>query len=231
MLGLLSDYWHPSIALYLVPAAVFLAHAVPYFVDPHRIRQYPGPFIAKFSDIWLGLVAKHGHRSEEVHKQHQKHGMTLCSLALHEVTDTECRAFRPHRLVLLLVTSTSLLRCPSIAPNHISVADPDALSIVYAHGNGALKSEFYDAFVSIRRGVFNTRDRTDHTRKRKIISHIFSQKSVVEFEPQVRLYVGMLLKQWDRLFDMALKGMSGPEGDGGWRGEGGRLWLDCLPCV
>ena len=84
--------------------------------------------------------------------------------------------------------------------------------------------------MSIRRGVFNTRDRADHTRKRKIISHIFSQKSVVEFEPQVRLYVGLLLQQWDRLFDMAVKGMSGTEGEGGWRGEKGRLWLDCLPC-
>ena len=80
MLDLFSDYWHPSTALYLVPVAVLLAHAVPYFVDPQRIRQYPGPFVAKFSDIWLGLVAKHGHRSEEVHKQHQKYGMTLCFL-------------------------------------------------------------------------------------------------------------------------------------------------------
>ena len=117
-----------------------------------------------------------------------------------------------------------------IAPNHISIADPEALALVYAHGNGALKSNFYDAFVSIRRGVFNTRDRSDHTRKRKIISHIFSQKSVTEFEPKIRLYVGMLLKQWDRLYDMAVKGMSGDDGEGGWRGEGGRLWLDCLPC-
>ncbi|CAE6454831.1 unnamed protein product [Rhizoctonia solani] len=52
-----------------------------------------------------------------------------------------------------------------LAPNHISIADPEALQIVYAHGNGTLKTEFYDAFVSIRRGLFNTRDRTEHTRK------------------------------------------------------------------
>ncbi|CAE6424331.1 unnamed protein product [Rhizoctonia solani] len=52
-----------------------------------------------------------------------------------------------------------------LAPNHISIADPEALQIVYAHGNGTLKTEFYDAFVSIRRGLFNTRDRTEHTRR------------------------------------------------------------------
>jgi len=116
-----------------------------------------------------------------------------------------------------------------IAPNHVSIADPDALGIVYAHGNGALKSKFYDAFVSIRRGVFNTRDRNEHARKRKIISHIFSQKSVVEFEPQIRLYVGQLIGQWDRLYELAKKGGEGDEGEGGWKGRDGRLWLDCLP--
>lgn len=117
-----------------------------------------------------------------------------------------------------------------IAPNHVSVADPDALAEIYAHGNGALKSTFYDAFVSIKRGLFNTRDRTEHTRKRKIVSHIFSQKNVLEFEPHVRMYIGQLLSQWDRLYDMAVKGMSGDDGEGGWEGRDGRLWLDLLPC-
>jgi len=117
-----------------------------------------------------------------------------------------------------------------LAPNHVSIAEPDALAIIYAHGNGALKSDFYDAFVSIRRGVFNTRDRNEHTRKRKIVSHIFSQRSVVEFEPQIRSYVATFIRQWDRLSADALKGMSGREGEG-WTGRDGRLWLDCLPCM
>lgn len=117
-----------------------------------------------------------------------------------------------------------------IAPNHISVSDPEALQIVYAHGNGSLKSEFYDAFVSIHRGLFNTRDRAAHARKRKIVSHIFSQKNVLEFEPHVREYVKALIAQWDRLYDLAVKGDKGTEGEGGWVGRDGRLWLDCLPC-
>jgi len=51
----------------------------------------------------------------------------------------------------------------------------------------------------------------------------------MEFEPQIRLYVGEFIGQWDRLCDMAVKGLSGKDGEGGWRGENGRLWLDCLP--
>lgn len=117
-----------------------------------------------------------------------------------------------------------------LAPNHVSIADPEALGVVYGHGNGALKSPFYDAFVSIRRGIFNTRDRVEHTRKRKIVSHIFSSKSVLEFEPHLRFHIGALVKQWDRLFDAALKGESGPEGEG-WYGQRGYLWLDLLPCT
>lgn len=116
-----------------------------------------------------------------------------------------------------------------IAPNHVSVADPEALQVIYAHGNGALKSDFYDAFVSIRRGLFNTRSRPEHTRKRKIVSHIFSQKNVLEFEPHIRLHVGSLFQQWDKLCDGGKKGLSGTEGEGGWSGRDGRVWFDCLP--
>lgn len=116
-----------------------------------------------------------------------------------------------------------------LAPNHVSIAHPSALQIIYAHGNGALKSNFYDAFVSIQRGLFNTRDRAAHARKRKIVSHVFSPKSVLEFEPSVREYVGLLIKQWDQFCESAKEGKAGKEG-GGWEGRDGRVWLDCLPC-
>ncbi|PSR74400.1 hypothetical protein PHLCEN_2v9908 [Hermanssonia centrifuga] len=180
--------------LVLIPSLLIFGHILYYFIDPHRIRSYPGPFLAGFSDVWLGRVAAHGHRSEVVHELHQKYGTFV-----------------------------------RLAPNHLSIADPDALQLVYAHGNGSTKSNFYDAFVSIQRGLFNTRSRPEHARKRKIVSHIFSQKSVLEFEPNVRLYVGQLIQQWDRLCDAGAKGLSGDEGEGGWKGQNGRVWLDCLP--
>ncbi|KAJ8121844.1 hypothetical protein ONZ43_g1809 [Nemania bipapillata] len=70
-----------------------------------------------------------------------------------------------------------------IQPNHVSVADDEAIQIIYGHGNGFLKADFYDAFVSIKRGLFNTRDRLEHTRKRKLVSHTFAPKSISQFEP------------------------------------------------
>ena len=110
-------------------------------------------------------------------------------------------------------------------PNRVSIADPGALQLAYAHRNGSLKSEFYDAFVSIHRG-----DHADHAHKGKFVSHIFSQKSVLEFESIARLCINQLLKRRDRLYDAAVKGGSGTEGDG-WSDHGGRLWLDALPCM
>ena len=116
-----------------------------------------------------------------------------------------------------------------LGPNHVSIADPDALQIVYAHGSGTSKSDFYDAFVSIHRGIFSTRDRADHARKRKIVSHIFSLRKVLEFEPHVHLHIGELLRQWDKLAEGGKKGLSGEEGEG-WFGRDGWVWYDCLPC-
>lgn len=62
-----------------------------------------------------------------------------------------------------------------------------------------LCSDFYDAFVSIQRGLFNTRNRAEHTRKRKIVAHTFSLKHITQFEPYVRANLELFVKQWDTL--------------------------------
>ncbi|GAA5959277.1 hypothetical protein JCM3765_005130 [Sporobolomyces pararoseus] len=97
-----------------------------------------------------------------------------------------------------------------IGPNEVSIADPRALPIVYAHGNGSIKADFYDAFVaSPVRGLFNTRNRAEHTRKRKIVSHTFAPKSVREFEPYIASTVSILLRKWDELAAKAKNSASG----------------------
>ncbi|KAG8990574.1 hypothetical protein FRB90_001704, partial [Tulasnella sp. 427] len=115
-----------------------------------------------------------------------------------------------------------------IAPNHISISDPDALQVIYAHGNGTLKTEFYDAFVSIRRGLFNTRDRAEHTRKRKVISHIFSPKNVQDFEPNIRSAMAKLFLQLDKIIS-APEGTRSYLGTNYFRKKQDRAYLDILP--
>jgi cytochrome P450 len=60
-------------------------------------------------------------------------------------------------------------------------------------------SEYYDAFVSIRRGLFNTRDRAEHTRKRKVVSHTFSAKSVGQFERYIHANLDLFVAKWTNL--------------------------------
>ncbi|KAK2594363.1 hypothetical protein QQS21_007923 [Conoideocrella luteorostrata] len=112
-----------------------------------------------------------------------------------------CR--RGHRYKTVDEYHAKLGKVIRIQPNHVSIADETAIPVVYGHGNGFLKSEFYDAFVSIRRGLFNTRDRAEHTRKRKMVSHTFSTKSVVQFEPYIHENLVLFAKQLDRLIEQS----------------------------
>jgi hypothetical protein len=70
----LFHYLHPTIFLSLVPALLVLVHFIQWLVDLHGLRSFPGPLLARFSDLWLGRVAKQGHRSEVIHKMHEKYG-------------------------------------------------------------------------------------------------------------------------------------------------------------
>lgn len=54
---------------------VLLMHLVPYIYDSHGLQVYPGPFFAKFTDLWLGWTIFSNTWSETVEKLHKKHGM------------------------------------------------------------------------------------------------------------------------------------------------------------
>lgn len=73
--------------------------------------------------------------------------------------------------------------------------------------NNSLYSHFYEAFVSGVPGVFNVRDRAEHTRKRKIIAHAFSPAAVHEFEPHMAANLHRWVDQLDNIG-------SHPEADG-----------------
>ncbi|KAJ2904299.1 Benzoate 4-monooxygenase 3 [Zalerion maritima] len=107
-----------------------------------------------------------------------------------------------------------------IQPNHVSIAADEAIPAIYGHGNGFLKADFYDSFVSIRRGLFNTRSRLEHARKRKIVSHTFSAKSVAQFEPYIHKNLEIFVQQWDSLI------ATSPHVSG--KGGAKTAHLDCL---
>lgn len=117
--NVLSDLLPPTAAsswLAIFITAALLTHIAPYLYDAHGIRTLPGPFIAKFSDFWLGWAAGTRHRSEIIHDAHHTYGEFSDRLS-----PTPSSSFYAGTFV-------------RIAPNHTSIASPEALQTVYAHG-------------------------------------------------------------------------------------------------
>ena len=73
-INLLFHYLTPQTVILFGLTFLVLVHVIPYLLDPHHIRKYPGPFFAKFTDAWFGVICKQGHRSETVHQLHLKYG-------------------------------------------------------------------------------------------------------------------------------------------------------------
>ncbi|KAK6815036.1 hypothetical protein RU639_008578 [Aspergillus parasiticus] len=103
-----------------------------------------------------------------------------------------------------LVVNDLHRRCGKIvrlAPNHISVADESAIQAIYGHANGFLKSNFYNAFLNVDWSIFTTRSRAEHTRKRKIVSHAFSARSLAQVEQYAHNNMELLVRQWQKMVD------------------------------
>ncbi|KIK62693.1 hypothetical protein GYMLUDRAFT_95867 [Collybiopsis luxurians FD-317 M1] len=149
-------------------ALAFVALSWVWVLQLQRRRQQhiPGPFLARWTHLWLAYYAYRGRRYAAVHDAHQRYG--------------------------------ALVR---IAPNHVSIASPDALSVVYGQGtNAPAKSPFYNAFVCDGKpSLFSTRDRQDHSKKRRAVSHAFSSSALREFVPMIQLSVNRFTKRMDEL--------------------------------
>ena len=88
---------------------LLLALPILYYVLPYlrnwQIQDIPGPFFAKFTNLWYMFECRKCRRYLTVYDCHEKYG--------------------------------KLVR---ITPNQVSIADPDAIPVIYGHGTGFLKS-------------------------------------------------------------------------------------------
>ncbi|KAK3997814.1 cytochrome P450-like protein [Cladorrhinum sp. PSN332] len=70
-------------------------------------------------------------------------------------------------------------------PNSLSVNSDTALHEIYGHRANVRKAEFYDAFVHPAPNTHNARDRDLHARKRRVLSHAFSDGAIKEVEKYI----------------------------------------------
>lgn len=116
-------------------------------------------------------------------------------------------------------------------PNQVSIADPDALQVLYSSTSGALKSDMYNSLVQFggTPSSLATRSREDHARKRKFIAPALSMRSILEYQPVVSKYQQLLVHHWDRMCADAKEGKGGRAGAQIWTAGEGRAWFDCMP--
>ncbi|KAL4963616.1 cytochrome P450 [Aspergillus stella-maris] len=82
-----------------------------------------------------------------------------------------------------------------IGPSQLSISDPQAMNEIYGHGAAFEKDAFYDAGAAVHRSMADTRSREEHARKRKLLSHVFAQRTVVGMEPAVRAGLEILVSK------------------------------------
>ncbi|OAA57013.1 Cytochrome P450 [Niveomyces insectorum RCEF 264] len=84
-----------------------------------------------------------------------------------------------------------------IAPNHLSVAEPEAVDTIYGHGANFLKDVWYDGGAGASRTMADTRDKAEHQAKRKRMAHLFAYKTLADMEPVIADRVQALLRATD----------------------------------
>ncbi|KAJ6586262.1 benzoate para-hydroxylase [Mycena vulgaris] len=147
---------HSSILLFSIFPLGLLLCAIQH----HRSGDIPGPFLARWTHLWLAYHAHRGRRYKA------RYGTVV-----------------------------------RIAPNHISIASPDAISVIYGQGpNAPAKSPFYDAFVcNGKTSIFSTRQRQDHATKRRLVSHAFSTAALQQFIPLIYSTITQFTTRMDEL--------------------------------
>ena len=70
-----------------------------------------------------------------------------------------------------------------VAPNELSISDPEAIKIIYNAKGTFVKTDFYDVFF--KGGVFPEKDEKVHASLRKVSNPIYTMSNVLESEPYI----------------------------------------------
>ncbi|KAF2848045.1 benzoate 4-monooxygenase cytochrome-like protein P450 [Plenodomus tracheiphilus IPT5] len=131
---------------------LYILAVVVYRLTLHPLAKYPGPFLAKITDIYLAWYAYKGSRHLAFHQAHLQYG--------------------------------SYVR---LGPNLLSVNTVIGLKTIYGFRSNVKKASFYEAFPSTPKAVsvHSSIDKTQHARKRRVMSHAFSDQAIKSLEKYI----------------------------------------------
>ncbi|KAF2027825.1 cytochrome P450 [Setomelanomma holmii] len=123
-----------------------------YRLTFHPLAKYPGPFLAKITDIYLAYYAWKGSRHLAFHRAHVQYGKYV-----------------------------------RLGPNLLSVNTASGLKTIYGFRSNVRKASFYEAFPSTPKAVsvHSAIDKMQHARKRRVMSHAFSDQAIKSLEKYI----------------------------------------------
>lgn len=140
--------------------ALYAIGLVVYRVFFHPLAKYPGPFLAKITDIHQLYHGYKGDRHLEFWRLHQTYGKIV-----------------------------------RFGPNSLSFNSNTALKEIYGFRANVGKAEFYNAFVHPAANTHNSRDKELHARKRRVLSHAFSESATKEMQRYILANVRTFCEQ------------------------------------
>ncbi|KAF5254107.1 hypothetical protein FANTH_989 [Fusarium anthophilum] len=81
-----------------------------------------------------------------------------------------------------------------LGPSEISVASPTAVASIYQNSSPCQKGPWYNVFVPTI-SLHATRDRQEHTIRRKVWDRGLNAKAMRDYEPRIEKYTGLLMSQ------------------------------------
>jgi cytochrome P450 len=85
--------------------------------------------------------------------------------------------------------------CVRVGPNEVSYSNVEVVKELYGQQTQFMKAAIYDAFVVQPAGIFSMRDKAAHGQRRRLLSHAFSQSSLLDTEPIIRSTVADLVSR------------------------------------
>ncbi|KAF2261474.1 cytochrome P450 [Lojkania enalia] len=155
---------------------------ITYRLTLHPLAHYPGPLLARITDIHLAYSAYKGTRHLEYQRCHELYGPVV-----------------------------------RIGPNTLSFNSATALKTIYGFRANVKKADFYKAFPANKNtvNVHSSIDKMMHARKRRVLSHAFSDQAVKSLERWIlgNVRVGC------RMLAGAQDGQNNANEKGEWTGE------------
>lgn len=84
-----------------------------------------------------------------------------------------------------------------IGPQELSFSDPETIKEIYSQQTGFLKAPIYEIMSVRPLGIFSMRDKAEHSQRRRLLSHAFSQANLFDCEPLIQQQINNLLALLD----------------------------------